>query len=226
MATGPTRSTDPEVRARRDLAVRASYDAVSTEYAARLSNELDGKPLDRTLLRRFAWRLGQGALALDIGCGPGHVAEYLEREGLRCVAVDVSTGMLGEARRTRSSLILAAGDMRSLPFASETFAGVVVFYSLVHFATSELTSVLTELARVTRPDGIALAAFHVGEHVLSQDDLWGTEVDLDFHFFLPEAVANAFTGSGFRVVETHVRDPYEGAEYPSRRAYMLAVRGL
>jgi hypothetical protein len=36
--------------------IRQSYDKVADEYARRISNELEGKPFDRELLRRFATR--------------------------------------------------------------------------------------------------------------------------------------------------------------------------
>lgn len=40
--------------------VRIAYDEVATEYAARISDELAGKPLDCALLDVFAQLMGSG----------------------------------------------------------------------------------------------------------------------------------------------------------------------
>jgi 2-polyprenyl-3-methyl-5-hydroxy-6-metoxy-1,4-benzoquinol methylase len=62
--------------------IRESYDRIADEYALRIFNELQHKPLDRELLNRFAAEIaGRGAVC-DMGCGPGHVARYLRPAGL------------------------------------------------------------------------------------------------------------------------------------------------
>jgi trans-aconitate methyltransferase len=61
--------------------VRESYDRLAEEYARRLFDELQHKPLDRELLSRLAAEVrGRGEIC-DMGCGPGHVARYLRDAG-------------------------------------------------------------------------------------------------------------------------------------------------
>jgi hypothetical protein len=52
--------------------------------------------------------------------------------------------------------------------------------------------------------------------------LWGQEVSLDFRFLLPARISAQLREAGFRVLESVEREPYEGAEHPSRRCYLLA----
>ena len=59
-----------------------SYDRVAAEYAAQLAGELAHKPFDREWLDRFAARVRGRGLACDVGCGPGHVARYLNDQGV------------------------------------------------------------------------------------------------------------------------------------------------
>ncbi|HYU33725.1 MAG TPA: class I SAM-dependent methyltransferase, partial [Thermoanaerobaculia bacterium] len=58
--------------------VRESYDSAAEAYAEHLATELDHKPLDRHLLNRFAEEVRGHGLVADLGCGPGHVARYLQ----------------------------------------------------------------------------------------------------------------------------------------------------
>jgi 2-polyprenyl-3-methyl-5-hydroxy-6-metoxy-1,4-benzoquinol methylase len=58
-----------------------TLDRLADEYARRIFNELQHKPLDRELLDRFAARIvGRGEVC-DMGCGPGQIARYLRDAG-------------------------------------------------------------------------------------------------------------------------------------------------
>jgi len=47
-------------------------------------------------------------------------------------------------------------------------------------------------------------------------------VSLDFRFHAPDAVVAALEAARLHVIERTEREPYEGAEYQSRRSYLLA----
>jgi SAM-dependent methyltransferase len=202
--------------------VRESYDSAARAYAEHLSHELDRKPLDRHLLNRFAESVRGKGLVADLGCGPGHVASYLSAQGVATVGIDLSPEMIRVASELYPGLDYRVGDMTSLDLAGSSLAGVVAFYSIVHFPTAELGPVFREMRRVLAPGGLALIAFHIGEEVVHVDDLFGAPVSLDFRFHVPDRVAEALAGSRFAILERTEREPYEGAEHPSRRCYLLA----
>lgn len=102
------------------------------------------------------------------------------------------------------------------------FAGVVAFYSIVHFEASELGPILLEMRRVLVSGGLALLAFHIGDEVVHVEDLYGAPVSLDFRFHDPGKVIETLQSVNLEVIEQVEREPYEGAEYPSRRCYLLA----
>ena len=112
--------------------------------------------------------------------------------------------------------------MRDLSLPSAVLAGLVAFYSIVHFAPDELAPVMREFRRVLAPGALALVAFHVGTEVVHVDDLFGAAVDLDFRFHVPEDVAATMRDERLTVIEHTERQPYEGAEYRSQRCYLLA----
>lgn len=202
--------------------IRDSYDSAAEGYADHLFRELEQKPLDRHLLNRFAEATKGAGTVADLGCGPGHVSKYLHEQGVSMIGVDLSSRMIEVARRLTSGIDFRVGDMGKLDFDDAGLAGIVAFYSIVHFEPAGLPAVFGEMRRVLRRDGFAMIAFHIGNEVVPVEEMFGAAVELDFHFHLPGDVIEALRMSGFRVIEHIERDPYEGAEYPTRRCYLLA----
>jgi SAM-dependent methyltransferase len=202
--------------------VRQSYDSAARAYAEHLADELVRKPLDRHLLNRFAEETrGRGPVA-DLGCGPGHVARYLSEQGVTIVGTDLSPAMVEVATELHPGLEFRVDDMTRPGFADASLAGVVSFYSIVHFEPAELGEVFRQMRRVLAPGGLALLAFHIGDQVVHVDDLFGAPVSLDFRFHDPGKVVEALRLADLPVIEQVEREPYAGAEYPSRRCYLLA----
>jgi len=202
--------------------VQESYDFAARAYAQHLFTELDGKPLDRHLLNRFAESVQGKGLVADLGCGPGHIAKYLSERGVEICGIDLSPQMIRVAKQMSPNLDFRVGDMTALDLAGQSLAGVIAFYSIVHFDSSQLDNVLKECTRILSPGGLMLVAFHIGDEVVHVDDLWGQAVSLDFRFHQPQDVKNALMSNHFAVIESTEREPYEGGEYPSRRSYILA----
>jgi SAM-dependent methyltransferase len=202
--------------------LQSSYDAVAEEYVRRIFDELKDKPLDRELLDRFAADVrGKGAVC-DVGCGPGQVARYLAERNVNVIGVDLSPEMTRQARRLNPNVEFRQGNMLALEAEDGAWAGITVFYSLIHIPREEVVSALREFARVLRPAGLLLLAFHVGEEVIHLDEWWRRQVSVDFIFFRPEEMTSYLQAAGFEVEAVIERPPYENVEHPSRRAYIFA----
>jgi SAM-dependent methyltransferase len=202
--------------------VRDSYDSAAEAYAEHLATELVHKPLDRHLLNRFAEEARGRGLVADLGCGPGHVARYLQEQGVAVVGIDLSPAMVRVAMGLHPGIEFRVGDMNRLDLPDASLAGIVAFYSIVHFSPAELGAVFQEACRVLMPGGLALISFHIGDEVVHVDDLFGSPVSLDFRFHVPGVVVEALRRAGLAVIEHVEREPYDGVEYPSRRCYLLA----
>jgi SAM-dependent methyltransferase len=202
--------------------LQSSYDAVADEYAQRIYDELRHKPLDRQLLDRFANSTQRAGLVCDLGCGPGHVASYLHERGVKVIGVDLSPGMIEQARRLNPDILFQQGNLLALDVEDEAWAGVVAFYSLIHIPRDEVVNALVEIKRVLRPRATLLVAFHLGDEIIHLDELWGKAVSADFVFFQPDEMRSYLDAAGFIVEEVITRPPYESVEYPSHRAYLFA----
>lgn len=203
----------------------SGYDAVAAEYANHLFHELDGKPFDREFLTRFVSVLPSGPI-LDVGCGPGHVSRYVQGLGREVSGVDISSGMIACARELNPGIPFHVGDMRSLPFPSASFAGLIAFYSIIHLQAEELPAVFTEMRRLLVPGGVLALSFHIGDEVRHIEELWGVKTCLDFVFFEPDTVAAALGAAGLDIVEKICREPYDATvEVQTHRCYILAKAG-
>jgi SAM-dependent methyltransferase len=205
--------------------VASGYDVIAEAYLKHVFLELKDKPFDREFLDRFASSCQEDSLVLDLGCGPGHVGQYLTDRAVRVCGVDISQRMVDLARQLNPGMRVVRADMRTLPFEAGTVGGVIAFYSIIHLPFVGVGTAFREMARVLRPGGILATAFHVDDKVLQVDELWGIKTRLDFMFFEPAQIGRALTEAGFVVIYSVERQPYdESIEAQTRRCYIVARR--
>jgi ubiquinone/menaquinone biosynthesis C-methylase UbiE len=142
----------------------------SLESARAPANEKDYRPFQvlahRNAVQRYfevptlarALGLPVGARILEVGCGPGNALAALANrcEPSLLVGLDVDTELLEVAKRAVEREGVAAtlvhGDVRGLPFQTESFDVVVDFGTCYHIADPELA--LREVERVLVRGGV------------------------------------------------------------------------
>jgi SAM-dependent methyltransferase len=214
----PTRWADPA----------PTYDRVASAYAERFLHELDHKPFDRQLLTRFAAATGPGSSAdrpvCDLGCGPGQIGRFLFDHGVQVIGIDLSPGMVAQARLLHPPLTFAQGNMTDLTQLEDgSLAGIVCFYALIHIPRAEVPAALAEMLRVLVGGGSLLVAVHGGLGTLHADQMAGQPADLDATLFLLPELSAFLESAGFAIVEAHERAPYDN-EHPTQRLYIWARR--
>lgn len=220
------RTGDPSVPTSR---VAAAYDQVAEAYAQQFDDELRHKPLDRALLAAFVELVGAGRIA-DVGCGPGQVTRFLAAQHPEVIGVDLSPAMISIARERAPELAFTVASMSALPVPDAGWAGAVALYSIIHLSAAERLTAFREFARVIRPGGCLLVAFHVDSDEFAAGAVhhltswFGRPVELDGYFLAPDEVADQLAGAGFALLARTDRQPDPGHEYPSRRCYLLTRR--
>ena len=175
------------------------------------------------MLDRFAERLRGRGVVCDMGCGPGQIGRYLADRGLPVVGVDLSPGMVARAAALNPDIPFRVGDMSALDEPDGAWAGIAVFYSIIHVSPGEVVAALTEMRRVLQPGGLLLLAFHIGDEVVRPEEMMGQPVALDFWFYTPEQMRGWLEAAGYTVEEVLEREPYAPeVEHQSRRAYVVA----
>ena len=114
-------------------------------WIARYYDRFAGQP-DTTDLQRLL-ALPSGGRLLDLGGGTGRMSQELD--AVQVVICDPAAGMVQMARR--KGLLACQGPAERLPFATDTFDGVLVVDAFHHFAEQSLA--VQEMLRVLRPAG-------------------------------------------------------------------------
>jgi SAM-dependent methyltransferase len=204
--------------------MRVSYDTIAAEYANRIYPELKNKAFDRQLLDRFADEVRMSGPVCDIGCGPAHIARYLFDRGVNVFGLDLSAGMLNEAKRLNPNINFIQGSMLVLGLGSDTLGGIAAFYSIIHVGREQVVAALSEMRRVLKRKGSLLLAFHLGDDVIHMTDFHDHPVDFEATLFRIEEMTNYAKAAGLKVQQATERDPYPEIEYQSRRGYILATK--
>lgn len=203
-------------------AIRTSYDRVADAYADAIFHELRNKPFDCDVLKRFAAMAGRG-LVCDLGCGPGQVARFLHELGANVFGVDISAGMIEQARHLNEGIEFRTGNMLALDLANSSLAGITSFYAIVNLPAEVRRQAFHEMARVLQPGGLLLLTFHIEGPVPGVKELFGRPITMDFYMLDRGVIEGELRDAGLEMVEALERGPYPPPiEHQSRRAYLFA----
>jgi ubiquinone/menaquinone biosynthesis C-methylase UbiE len=106
---------------------------------------------------------------LDVGCGNGAYLGELARQAHRglVVGMDLSAGMLPEARTRAPDARLMVGDAQRLPFVDDAFDCALAMHMLYH--VPDRAAAIAELRRVVRARGVVLVVTNSVEHLTELD---------------------------------------------------------
>jgi ubiquinone/menaquinone biosynthesis C-methylase UbiE len=150
-------------------------------------------------------RAHSSARIADIACGTGILADRIERElhPAEVYGVDMSEGMLNQARARSTGVQWLRGPAEQLPFDDGTLDAVVTT-SAFHFF--DQPSALRDFHRVLAPGGLAAVSTLSARQRLLQGP--STSRWKVAHHPSPAEMRRLFEGAGFTVDEQHrVRRP-------------------
>lgn len=155
-----------------------AYATRAGEYADRFSQDKPGQDL-----RAFMSELPAGARVLDLGCGPGQAAAFLQRAGFRVDALDASPEMARIARR-RFGLKVRVAPFSELD-AEDEYDGIFANFSLLHVSRAEFPGQLGRVARALRKRGLLHLGMKTGQgerrDSLGRFYAYYTEAELERH---------------------------------------------
>ncbi len=177
--------------------MEAAYDRVAAQYAeqnAIMSPQL----VERAT--RFLAHLEPGAHILDAGCGDGRHMAWMEAHGLQVTGIDISSGMLAQARALVRGELLQM-DMCQLTFPPASFAGVWCSASLLHIPKAQAPEALREIHRVLIPGGTLNLGLQEGEG--ERWEVTRFDVERFFARYTLEEAETLLTQAGFAIDERH-----------------------
>ncbi len=122
------------------------WEKVSSEYWTRISMEFFPTAIDWS--KRFH-------SVLDIGAGKGRHTFFFADNGLEVSAIDLSEESIRyiqkEAQNRNLSVTAQVADMTDLPFADDSFDGIICFHTIYHTDYQGVKKALQEVERVLKP---------------------------------------------------------------------------
>jgi ubiquinone/menaquinone biosynthesis C-methylase UbiE len=138
----------------------------------------------------------------DIGCGTGILADRIEHEtqATEVYGVDLSTGMLTQARARSAQVNWLTGSAERLPFDDGALDAVVTTTAFQFF---DQPAALGEFHRVLAPGGLAAVAALSPPQRLPLRGLVASRVNIGPHHPRPTEMQTLFEDAGFTIREQH-----------------------
>jgi ubiquinone/menaquinone biosynthesis C-methylase UbiE len=135
--------------------------------------------------------------------------------GARVTGLDMSKGLLEEARKRSPAINFVEGDITRMQFPNASFDGVWSHASLVHLEKIEdVEMALSEFARVLKPDG----ALHIFVKIQAGDEKTAivsdtlSNHDRFFRYYTPGEMKILVEKAGFKSVEIELHDDPHGRQ--------------
>ena len=190
-------------------AVKVAYDKICAEYARRSFQPDEEEPAEHQILNLFLKQVEEKVC--DVGCGPGHNTCYVRDLGMSVMGVDLSAGMVAEARRRNPGIEFLQASMYHLPVGNASWGAILALHSIIHIPRGEVISVLQEFNRVLRPGGMLLLAFYLGEKTLTRLSWGNVSVEIRYTHFRPTEMEHNLTKAGFMSVANLDLKGFEGS---------------
>lgn len=204
--------------------LRAAHDVLAAFYVERLAGALERSPVECSVLDLFARLVaeaGLGSEVADAGCGTGRLEPYLASHGLTPQGLDLSPEMVRVARRDHPEFDFQTADLRHLPLADASVAGVVCWYSLMYLTPEDRPVAFAELARVTRPGGHLVTAWKRGDDQRRRGGrTTGLGVEFDVWWLSTQEMEGQAERAGFETLFWAGRPPADGED--SSQAYLVS----
>ncbi|MEV0002908.1 class I SAM-dependent methyltransferase [Micromonospora sp. NPDC050980] len=194
--------------------VRRAYAAVADRYIELFGTSGQVHADDLAFIRRHL--TGRPGPVLDLGCGPGHLTDFLRALGADATGFDIVPEFIAHARAAHDGGRYVFGSMERLPLADRSAAGILAWGSVIHLPPPDLDGVLAEFRRVTAPGATAVFGIFVGDEIAAFDH----KVTTAYRWPVDEFSAR-LAGAGFTEVQRRHR-PGDGAHRP--HAAVAAVR--
>ncbi len=183
----------------------ATYNRIAPQYAIKIEGLLAETVPS---LERFYQLLKPGDYILDAGCAACRTGAYLVGQGFQVMGIDLSAGLLAEAKKLHPEVPTQLMDMRQLTFADNTFEGIWAEASLLHLDEPGITQALNEFHRVLKPGGYCYIKVKETE-VAAKTKEFAFGEERHYYYYTSEQMKKLLERAHFQIVYSHRSNPHQ-----------------
>jgi ubiquinone/menaquinone biosynthesis C-methylase UbiE len=188
-----------------------TYDKIAPLYDAQYPiDELDTEHIDK-----FLSLIPQGGKILDIGSGTGNFTKYMADKSYAVEGIDLSEGMLTQARKNVPNGDFKIMDMRDLDFPENSFDGLLSAYSLIHIHSEEILKTLQGFYKVLKSGGFMMLMVQRGESDKVIDEPLMAGRQMFVNFFTKDRISQLLRNANFTIIYQREVSDYSYTKAPS-----------
>lgn len=210
--------------------VKKDYDLIADVYSeefGRLYEDLD-------VVNEFMNKLKPNSKILDLGAGTGKLTALFIKKGHQAICYDFSKEMMRKSREYYPNLPYILDDMLNMKqhFKSNTFDGIIAFYSLFHIPREDLDEVISSIYDLLKDNGLFCFVVQLGngEQLIDEPYLkdHGKNV-LYFNFFTKDLINQMLRNNNFeKLFETEKTEVGENelGEEGNNKVFVIARKKI
>lgn len=153
-----------------------------------------GRDLDPTLVDYYYHHFGRVHRVLDLGCGLGCMGKLKPDSAIEVFGLDIDEGAVARAAQYEKAQVWNL-ETQQLPFDNDYFDAILAKDILEHLQSP--WTLVTEIYRTLRPDGIVIASVAMAKPKVVWDDY------THIRGFTSYALRSLFADSGFDILHIH-----------------------
>ncbi len=131
---------------------------------------------------------------MDVGCGSGRDLSWLKGKGYRVLGFERSRGLAKLARKN-TDVDVIEGDFEKFDFAKLDVDAALMSASLVHLPHDKLKSVLLNISKAVKPEGILLISVKEGTGKFTDNE------NRDFYLWKEESMQTVISSLSFETLK-------------------------
>lgn len=143
---------------------------------------------------------------IDLGCGGGRDSVWFLKNGYNYIGVDLSEGMIIEARKRHPGTQFLQQSLYNLDFPKNTFDGFWSACSLLHIPKDRLNVVLGNIKNILKSGAIGFISIKQGTKFVKK--AWHeTGKERFFAYYEQDEFAKILKNQDFDILQTAIRSP-------------------
>lgn len=196
--------------------------AIYDDHAVAYADAIEGRA-DLEQISSFLELIPPGGTVVDVGCAAGRDTAIFAERGFKAIGIDLSKGLVDQAKQRHPKLAFIKADMRQMPFDDGSVDGIWARAALVHMeTTADAQQALQEFLRVLKPGGVISVRVKARR---PQDPETGYEADKlsggvtrGFRYYTLEEITGYAKQAGFDVMHAEIYNERNRAEQMQDRS--------